>query len=211
MPTAIVIPLLVVLWAAVLTPLAMRKVREVKMDRAVDSFHESLHRLDRSGGRGDNGALQGEFDEPLLPPRRPQLVLLRPVDEAAAPADAYVDADSGACYERVPVARRNQEPSSVMIQPLRTAASEARLRRRQIVLSLLGVLLATLVAGFIPGLTMLWAVSVVAGLLLVSYIGAAVVVVRQLGEQRPRSQADSYEADADEADGWETYRSAVAR
>jgi hypothetical protein len=45
----LVVLVLVVLWAVVLTPMTVKRFRQVHTDGSIDSFHEQLHLLERAG------------------------------------------------------------------------------------------------------------------------------------------------------------------
>ena len=118
MPTTVVLPILALLWIAVLTPIVVRRVRDYRAVDRIDTFHDSLHLLDRSSE--------------AFSARRPELVLLRPVSGVDDAADPYVDEDSGACFDRVPV--RSGLPSAGT--PARRRRRAAALRRRNLLLGL---------------------------------------------------------------------------
>ncbi len=166
MPTTVVLPILALLWIAVLTPIVVRRVRDYRAVDRIDTFHDSLHLLDRSSE--------------AFSARRPELVLLRPVSGVDDAADPYVDEDSGACFDRVPV--RSGLPSAG--NPARRRRRAAALRRRNMLVGLgLSAVVATGVAVF-TGSTLAIGAAGVTGLCFMAYLGALVVLSVQAPEHR---------------------------
>jgi len=166
MPTTVVLPILALLWIAVLTPIVVRRVREYRTVDQIDTFHDSLHLLDRS--------------TEAFSTRRPELVLLRPVGDVDDAVDPYVDEDSGACFDRVPV-RSGVRTEGI---PSRRRRRAAALRRRNM---LLGLALATVVgtvAAVLTGTPLAIGAAAVAGLCFVAYFGALFVLASRVPTRR---------------------------
>ena len=165
MPTTIVVPVLIALWIAVLAPGIIRRIRDYRTVEGIESYHASLSILDRRGYDSDIAA---------LPPRRPQLVLLRPVDDVEDASDAYVDEESGACFDRVPVVT----PAATTYEPRRQPVlrSAAR-RRRNVLLTLIATTLLGLGGGALTGMTLLLAIGGLAFVLTAAFVAAAFVIV----------------------------------
>ena len=179
MPTTVVVPILVVLWIIVLAPGILRRVREYKTVEGIDSFHASLHLLQHHGAHAT----------PLpLAPRRPQLVLLHPVDNEDATADAYVDEESGACFNRVPI---EHEPLPAY-EPLRPHGKSAQAkRRRTVLLSLFGGTILGLGGGAATSAALLYVIGTLSLLCLIAFVAAAIAIVSR-PVAPPRYVADEY-------------------
>ncbi len=168
MPTTLVVPVLVLLWAAVLAPGILRRVRERRTVEGIDTFQQSLHLLDRSATDADHVA--------ALPPRRPQLVLLRPTS-ASSGADTFVDQASGECFERVPVAMAPRPaPQRDRDRQRKRQLADRRRRVLGILVALLVVLLA---AGVVTGALLVWAMLGLVVAALGAYLWAVVEAVRR--------------------------------
>jgi len=185
MPTTVVVPILVVLWILVLAPGIVRRVREYKSVEGIDSFHASLHLLQHHGAHADRVPLAQ---------RRPQLVLLQPVNDLEASDDAYVDEESGECFNRVPI-EHEPLPAYEPLHP-RGKGSQAT-RRRNVLLSLVGGTVIGLGGGVATGATLLYAAGVLSLLCLIAFVAAAVAIVSR--PQIPRS------SNHNAADLWDTY------
>jgi len=185
MPTMLVVPVLVLLWAAVLTPTVLAKFRERRSVEGIGAFHRSLHLLDP---HGDPAA----ETPPALPPRRPQLVLLKPVPSVDDADDAFVDERSGACFARVPV--RHAEPAwSQLDQPHAVVAAHlAAQRRKTVLLSLVSATVVFLVAGLMTSITAVLALGIVAGMLTLAYLAAAFATVRRIEQRRALGTARTW-------------------
>jgi hypothetical protein len=161
MPTTVVLPILALLWIAVLTPIVVRRVRDYRAVDRIDTFHDSLHLLDRSSD--------------AFSTRRPELVLLRPVQGVDDAADLYVDEDSGACFDRVPVRSGIQTGAT----PGRHRRRAAARRRRNVLLGLVVSTILTSGAAVVTGSALAIGAAGVAGLCFVTYLGALVVLAAQ--------------------------------
>ena len=184
MPTTVVVPILVVLWIIVLAPGILRRVREYKSVEGIDSFHASLHLLQHHDAHATAVPLA---------PRRPQLVLLHPVDNEDATADAYVDEASGECFNRVPI---EHEPLPAYEPLRRHGKSPQALRRRNVLLSLLGGTVVGLGGGVATGATLLYAIGVLSLLCLSAFVAAVVAIVSRPVAQ-PRYFDEYFEDDFD--------------
>lgn len=81
---------LALLWLALLTPIVVRKVREVRSERSIESFHAEHEILSRQGYAVAPAHRLDEYEEPAAPvatrgasayaPRRPRLTLVHPDD-----------------------------------------------------------------------------------------------------------------------------------
>jgi len=179
--------ILVALWVVVLTPGLLKRRFEKRSTVSIDSFHEQLHLLERTGPKLVAPAYRLEAAEAAsvpLPgisgypaissmPGRPNLVLLRPVNEALD--GDLVDDGHGGHFERVGTAdggeqvddhRRKQH-----IERRRRQERMARQRRRDLVLGLSATLVATGLLGMIGSLHLLWIFTALSGVALVGYLG----------------------------------------
>ncbi len=109
--------ILVALWLVLLAPAFVKKHLENRSTVSIDSFHRSLHLLERTGPKlvapayrletahATTGVAPGQSGLPAVSsmPGRPNLVLLQPVgDDPAATDDVVVDDAAGRHYLRVP-------------------------------------------------------------------------------------------------------------
>jgi hypothetical protein len=110
--------ILVALWLVLLAPAFVKKHLENRSTVSIDSFHRSLHLLERTGPKlvapayrletahAATGVVPGQSGLPAVSsmPGRPNLVLLQPVgdDPAATDGDDVVDDAAGRHYLRVP-------------------------------------------------------------------------------------------------------------
>ncbi len=187
MPTTVVVPVLVVLWIIVLAPGILRRVREYKSVEGIDSFHASLHLLQHHGAHATAVPLA---------PRRPQLVLLHPVGNEEATDDAYVDEESGECFNRIPI---QHEPLPAY-EPLRPQGKRAQAkRRRNVLLSLIGGTLVGLGGGAATGAILLYMVGTFSLLCLIAFVAAAVAIVSRT-IALPRFVVEDFNDDSNYAD-----------
>jgi hypothetical protein len=178
MPTTVVVPILALLWIVVLAPGIVRRVREYKSVEGIDSFHASLHVLQHHGAHAPGFAHVSP---------RPQLVLLHPVDNRDASADAYIDELSGECFNRVPI---EHEPLPAY-EPLRPRGRSAQAkRRRSVLVSLLGGTLLGLGGGAVSGSAPLLVLGVLSLICLVAFIAAAVAIVSRPAVSPRRTVAE---------------------
>ena len=186
--TILVLLILVVLWIVVLTPGMVGKLREKRSTGSIDSFHHSLHLLERTGpkivapayrlqtARSSTGATPGASGLPSVSsmPGRANLVLLRPVDGDEAPVEdeALVDEPGAAHYERVPIGSPDVASTAGPLGP-EPRQREARRRRRDILTGLLATIACTGLLGLIHSLRALWIVTLVATVALAGFVALA--------------------------------------
>ena len=182
-----IILILVVLWGVVLGPGLFRRLRAREGHQSIDSFHHSLHLLERSAPPAFRLTSDGPAHMVTAAPSpaasaRPRLVLLRPVGQGGEESmydhsDDFVDEGSGERFERVPYER--DEPESFGADPA-VDGYERRMaaqRRRSIVLSLAGTIVISSLGGFI--FPALWDLAILAIVMLVGYVGLMAYAVTQ--------------------------------
>ncbi|MGH8989867.1 MAG: hypothetical protein ACRDXC_14950 [Acidimicrobiales bacterium] len=148
--TDLVVLVLVVLWIAVLTPRLVRRFREGRSNSSIDSFHEQLHLLERTGPKLVEPAYRLEVPElDLVPP----VLALVDVQGAAPGAAKLVD-----------VARRKH---------LTWERKRTRRRRRDVLLSLAAVAVTTGVLGAMHAFHLLWAITGISALAIAGYVALA--------------------------------------
>ena len=180
----VVVLILAVLWAVVLGPPVVRRLMERRSVESIDSFHHSLHLLERTGPKiiqpayrldvapgmalaGANGAPTGNG--------RPNLVLLKAIDGQSpqGDAEAVVDEASGECYERLgaPLATLAADASRPTLAERDGAyrMERNRRRRRDIVLGLVGAATVTGLLGIVHSLHLLWVLTVLSAIALLAY------------------------------------------
>jgi hypothetical protein len=192
--TPVVLLVLAVLWIAVLTPGILRKRAERRGTGSIDSFHRSLHLLERTGPKLTPIAEASGGPVPTVSsmPGRPNLVLLpKPVDGAAAAAVAPESVDyADPRAEAAPVEGAGQGGvASSVIRQAEFVAYERRLalkRRQQIALGLGATFVLTALLGFVPSLRMLWVVTLLSALAIAGYIGLMVYARQLKADQRTR-------------------------
>lgn len=178
-----VVVILVVLWAAVLGPRIVRRLRERGPDGSVDSFYHELHLLDRAAPKTvapanrletavGGAAVPGSSGYPSVSsmPGRPSLVLLPPVRSDDGPG------------VRPPARPAAAAPPAIGVPANRTLAArdrayrvrQTRRRRRDVLLVLLAVVAVTGLLGTTHSFRFLWDLTILAAVLLVVYVGLAV-------------------------------------
>jgi hypothetical protein len=185
-----VVLILVVLWIVVLAPLYFRRWTDRGPVGSIDTFHRSLHLLGR-GPKLVAPAYRLETAEPQhlttgLPvisssPRRPNLVLLKPVDQAVIGED-IVDDGAGGHYMRVmptpsPSPAPAERPATVGVAgptPEEYRRQLGRRRRRDTVAVLMVLTVLTGLIGLAPGFHALWVVTVLGLVALGAYAGLCV-------------------------------------
>lgn len=207
--------ILVALWLVVLAPAFVRRRLERRSTVSIDSFHRSLHLLERTGPKlvspafrletvnSVNGVTPGQSGLPSVSsmPGRPNLVLLQPVDDDGSGADGGPAADevadaSGRHYLRVHRLSADTgnfaggHAPSLAAQNGEYRAELARRRRRDILLGLAGTVTITALLGIVDALHPLWVISVLGGIALAVYVGLAAYVqsVRN-GRSHPRARS----------------------
>lgn len=186
--TVLVLLILVVLWIVVLAPGLVGKFREKRSTGSIDSFHHSLHLLERTGPKivapayrlqtahSSTGTAPGASGLPAVSsmPGRANLVLLRPVDGAgAATGDAEVVDDRGGHYRRVPTNGTDPVPTVAAPTGSERRQREARRRRRDILTGLLATFICTGLLGLVHSLQALWIVTVLSGVALAGFVALA--------------------------------------
>lgn len=174
-----VVLVLVALWAVVLTPRAIRHLREHRSQSSIESFHEQLHLLERTGPKlvapayrlhtayASNASAPPEHSVTELPTRRPSLVLLDPVAPAVAEiARAATDARESA---GAPV----PAPAASVPRARAEVRRRGRKRRRDVLLGLVATVVVTAVLGAMHGLHLLWAVTGLSALAVGGYVALA--------------------------------------
>lgn len=190
------------LWLIVLAPAFIKRWLERRPGESIDSFHHQLHLLERTGPKLVAPAYRLGATEPSEPvgvgpsgypsvssmPRRPNLVLLRPLGDEPTPSasidpdDEVVDQSSGEHYRRVaPISVDEGRTSGVTsVPPLSPPSPEemarlrARRRRGDILFGLLAAGVVTSLLGIAGSLHALWFVSMACGAALVLYISLMV-------------------------------------
>jgi hypothetical protein len=203
-----VLLILVVLWGVVLTPHFVRKWLDRRPAGSIESFHHSLHLLERTGPKIVPPAYRLETAVPggqataggTLPAAagRPNLVLLAPVGaDALADGEDVVDEASGEHYRRLPTPVQDAPVAELSAAPSMEELRRfgARRRRRDLVLGLVATMVLTGLAGFAHSLHALWVLTALAGLALGAFVGLAAYAQMLENEgahpRRPRRYADT--------------------
>lgn len=142
-----VVLVLVVVWIVVLTPRLVRHFREGRSKYSIESFHEQLHLLERTGPKLVKPAYR--LEDPDAEPQLPGLALV---------------GGSGAAH-----------PTPQLVRGVRQRRSawerrRSRRRRRDLLLGLVGVVVVTGGLGALHALHLLWAVTGVSVLALAGYL-----------------------------------------
>lgn len=191
-----VVVILVVLWIVVLAPLYWKGRISRGSTTSIESFHHQLHLLERTGPKLVTPAYRLETATPAasaaapvttgsgLPlvsssPRRPNLVLLRPVDDRSAEGDDIVDDGAGGHYRRVlpePVPEPPPAPVSELAGATRGGPDPyrrqlARRRRRDTVTVLVSLMVGSGLLGVLHGFHTVWIVTALSGVALLAYFG----------------------------------------
>lgn len=165
--TDLVVLVLVIVWAAVLTPRVIRHFREGRSHSSIDSFHEQLHLLERTGPKLVEPAYR------LGPAETSQGAAL-----AARPTGGLTLVDQSPT--RVP------EPHLPQVVRSRRSSWErrrVRRRRRDLLLGMIAVALLTGGLGAVHALHLLWAVTGVSALAIAGYV-ALVAYAQMLHAER---------------------------
>lgn len=168
----VIILILVVLWGVVLAPGLLRRVKSQASVSSIDSFHHSLHLLERSGPKLVEPAyrLVGEAGEVTEATSRPRLVLLRPLGQEGEPT-VYEDHEDSYDDERYERYYYPEEAAGfgASLPPDAYGRRMAARRRRDILLALGGAVLATAIFGFLA--PFFYWLTLLSALLLVGYVG----------------------------------------
>jgi hypothetical protein len=143
----LVVLILVMLWIAVLAPRLVRHFREGRSRYSVETFHEQLHLLGRTGPKLVEPAFRLEVPESTTPSRG-----LAVVQGAGSPRTASA-AVHGLRHRRSSWEQRR-----------------SRRRRRDVLLGLLVFAVATGALGAIHALHLLWALTGISALALAGYV-----------------------------------------
>jgi hypothetical protein len=225
---------LALLWIAVLAPGIWRRRSERRSSGSIDTFHHQLHLLERTGPKlvapayrlqtatSGSGLAPGQSGYPTVSsmPGRPNLVLLRPIEEGSEDAAApdVTDDAHGVRYRRVvpPMpdvgATPPPEPPRVL-HPERDHYRQgdhyrrkmAQRRRRDILAGLLLTFVLTGILGVVHSFRPLWVLTLVSGLGLVAYVVLIHYAQRLVAPARPHRAAELGPAPAVGADPF--YRS----
>lgn len=145
-----VVLILVVLWIAVLTPRLVRHFREGRSQYSIESFHEQLHLLERTGPKLVEPAYRLEVPD---------------VDDPGVGL-ALVEGSGAVQVTRQLVRGVRQRRSS-------WERRRTRRRRRDLLLGLLGVVAVTGGLGALHALHLLWALTGISVLALAGYVALA--------------------------------------
>ena len=166
--TDLVVLVLVVLWAAVLTPRVIRHFREGRSHSSIDSFHEQLHLLERTGPKLVEPAYRLGSDDTAVPGAALATRSTRGL--------ALLDESS----TRSPPPRRTQGASR---QQSVWERRRTRRRRRDLLLGMIAVAVLTGGLGAVHALHLLWAVTGVSALAIAGYV-ALVAYAQMLHAER---------------------------
>jgi hypothetical protein len=204
----ILLGLVAVLWVVVLAPSVWRRFGERQGVGSIESFHHQLQLLEHAGPKtvapayrlhtALPGGAPGPSAVPMPDSSRPQLVLLRPTEDAAA---ADVDGDDGSHYERIGVLDR-PEPACLPEAgaDLRVLRRDQARRRFSVLLRCLGgVAASTFIIGLWPGMHLAWVVTALTGLPALALLGL-MAYANELKEQRRRRGSRRLEAVVDAAE-----------
>lgn len=194
--TLLVVLILVVLWAAVLGPRIVRRLREREPLGSVDSFYHELHLLDRAAPKtvapanrletayaGRVGPGASGYPSVSSMPGRPSLVLLRPLGAGDQPERPDRPADGR------PVDPGLGANRSLAARDRAYRVRQSRRRRRDIFLALLATIAVTGLLGTMHSFRSLWDLTVVAGVLLVAYVALVVRAEQMAAASRARPRA----------------------
>jgi hypothetical protein len=188
----VIVTVLVIMWGVVLAPGIIRRIRTANSERSISSFHHSLDRLESAAPKvvapafrlagAEPGAIAVPELVPLAPSSsiqpRPHLVLLRPpgqggvaaMNDRYEPYEEYDPAEDpygeDTYFDDYEAELRGEYPVD------HYARREAALRRRSILIGLVAAVVLTGVGGFIASI--LWMLTVLCAVLLVSYVALMV-------------------------------------
>ena len=142
-----VVLVLVVLWIAVLTPRLLRHFREGSSHASIDSFHEQLHLLERTGPKLVQPAYR--LEAPDSDPSMPGLALVDP---------------AGAVHATPRLVRGIRQKQSAWER------RRSRRRRRDLLFGLIALAVVTGGLGVVHALHLLWAITGVSALAIGGYV-----------------------------------------
>jgi hypothetical protein len=190
----ILLVLVAILWIVVLAPSVWRRWAERQGAGSIDHFHHQLELLEHAGPKLVTPAYRlhtarpqetrsGSFTSAKVAATRPQLMLLRPVDDEDS---ADIDGQDGAHYERVGVLDVPDPP----VDPEQTRAGLAAYRRQQakhrctVMLRLLtATAVSTGLLGMLPSLHLAWIATALSGLAAITLVGL-IAYSREVAVQR---------------------------
>ena len=184
-----VLVVLAVVWIAALTPMVLRKMNERQVTTSVDSFRRQLRGLRRAYPRLAASAAHGGIALPMpgTSSRPARMSLGAPLhDRGSRSGSACTDvADDRELQDDD---RRDSEPSrrDASRRPAgarATKRSTRAMRRRRVLLGLGGTVLGSFALGAIPGLGVLWDLSLLALIATAGYLGL-LVYFRQIELER---------------------------
>ncbi len=214
--------ILVALWVVLLAPAFIKRHLEHRSTVSIDSFHRSLHLLERTGPKlvapayrletalATTGIAPGQSGLPAVSsmPGRPNLVLLQPVADGTAGDDDVVDDAAGRHYLRMPpqlvatptgpaaagptATGPSGVPPSLTARTGAYRAEQGRRRRRDVLLALGGTAVLTGALGIAHSLRPLWVITVLAVVGLGAYLGLAAYAQALGGARRGASSATSH-------------------
>jgi hypothetical protein len=176
--TILVVLILVALWVIALAPLGVRRLRERRGTASIESFHQQLHLLERTGPKvvapanrletaySHTGLAPGQSGFPAVssaPPRRPSLVLVSsasgPLTGAPHQLGVFGDLSTFA-----PVGHGASDDAGHLAGWAAREAHAAQRRRgrrhrRDVVVTLLLVVVLTASLGALHGLHLLWVLT----------------------------------------------------
>jgi len=165
----LVVLVLAIVWVAVLTPKVVRRFREAGSQSSIDSFHQQLHLLERAGPKlvapayrletGDDATAGGGASSSAQVP-------FRRAGRVTRSGLVLVD-DEG------PVGAAPGWTAAVRRRRLANDRRRSRKRRRDLLVTLLGIAALTGVLGAMHALHLLWAITAVSVLALAAYVALA--------------------------------------
>lgn len=212
--TILILMLLLMVWIVVLAPGVWRRRAEQRAGDSISTFHRQLGVLQRAGralvppahrlraATSMQGAptMQGVQVQGTEPRSRPTLSVVRP--DGSVPAGREIRRPTAASAGARSFARGRGD---------RYFHPSACKRRRDVLMWLLATVLGAGILGAVPPLHLLLAVSLVAGIALVAYVGLllrlrTVAVERQHSARLRDRQADTYWTSSATADAATEHR-----
>jgi hypothetical protein len=193
----ILLVLVAVAWIVVLAPGLLRRIRDRDKAGSIDHFHHQLQLLEHAGPKLvspayrlhtalPGGGAHGRISTVAAASSRPNLVLVRPVDDARS---ADIEGADGAHYERVGVLEAPEPPVSPAQTHAELAAYRRQQARRRCTLTLRLLIAATVVTGLLgmlPSLRMAWIFTGLAGVAALALMGLIAYAREVQGQRRPR-------------------------
>jgi hypothetical protein len=168
----VILVVLALVWAVALTPTVLRKLAERRSSYSVDRFHDSLHAIQFAGPN-------------IWAASRPSMRGVRVTSGGNRRAMGFWPGVAPSVPEYSPAVETSNAPVGPLAKregPTRVNGQTAR-RRRQVLGSIAGVLLGSLLIGFIPGARFFWDVAIVALVAGAAYIGLLIYFRRVAIEQ----------------------------